>query len=70
MHKEREIILIFGQKIVKEICDELDIKFTLVSKNWIMVLEKNEKIKYSKESGLLCGIKRMFCPFFLDGVVS
>ena len=34
------------QKIVKEICDELDIKFTLVSKNWIMVLEKNEKIKY------------------------
>ena len=31
---------------------------------------KNEKIKYGKESGLLCGIKRMFCPFFLDGVVS
>lgn len=34
------------QKIVKEICDELDIKFTLVSQNWIMVLEKDEKIKY------------------------
>lgn len=34
------------QKIVKEICDELGIKFTLVSQNWIMVLEKDEKIKY------------------------
>ena len=40
------------QKIVKEICDELGIKFTLVSQNWIMVLEKDEKIKFqlSKES--------------------
>ena len=34
------------QKILKEICDELGIKFTLVSKNWVMVLEKDEKIKY------------------------
>ena len=34
------------QKIIKEICDELDIKFSLISQNWIMVLEQEEKIKY------------------------
>lgn len=34
------------QKIIKEICDELNIKFSLISQNWIMVLEKDEKIKY------------------------
>lgn len=34
------------QKILKEICDELNIKFTLVSKNWVIIMEKEEKIKY------------------------
>lgn len=34
------------QKILKEICDELNIKFTLVSKNWVIVMEKEEKVKY------------------------
>ena len=34
------------QKIIKEICNEIGIEFTLVSQNWIMVLEKEEKIKY------------------------
>ena len=34
------------QKIVKEICSELNIKFSLVSQDWIMVLEKDDKVKY------------------------
>lgn len=34
------------QKILKEICDELDIKFTLVSQDWVIILEKDDKIKY------------------------
>jgi len=28
------------QKIIKEICDEKDIKFKLLSKDWIIMLEK------------------------------
>lgn len=34
------------QKIIKEICEELNIKFSLVSQDWIMVLEKEDNIKY------------------------
>lgn len=34
------------QKILKEICDELNIKFTLVSKNWVIVMEKEDKVRY------------------------
>ena len=34
------------QKILKEICDELNIKFSLVSKNWVIVMEKEDKVKY------------------------
>ena len=34
------------QKILKEICEELNIKFTLISKNWIIVMEKEDKVKY------------------------
>lgn len=34
------------QKILKEICDELNIKFTLVSKNWVIVMEKENKVRY------------------------
>lgn len=33
-------------KIIKEIASELDIKVTLLSDNWLTVLEKNNKIKY------------------------
>lgn len=32
--------------IIKEICQELKIKLTNLSDGWVMVLEKNEKIKY------------------------
>ena len=32
--------------IVKKICNELDIKLTFLSDGWVMVLEKDEKIKY------------------------
>lgn len=34
------------QKIIKEICDEKGIKFKLVSKDWISILEKDGKAKY------------------------
>lgn len=32
--------------IIKEICKELAIKITFLSDNWVMVLEKDNKIKY------------------------
>ena len=34
------------QEIIKEICDENNIKFELISKNWIIKLEKNNLIRY------------------------
>lgn len=34
------------QKIIKEICDEKGIKFKLLSKDWIIMLEKDNKLKY------------------------
>ena len=34
------------QKLLKEICDEEQIQFNLVSKNWIMILEKDNKTRY------------------------
>ena len=34
------------QEIIKEICDEKGIKFQLVSKDWITILQKEDKIKY------------------------
>ena len=33
-------------KIIKEICKELNIKYTYLSKDWIIKLEKDNKIKY------------------------
>lgn len=34
------------QKIIKEICDEKKINFKLVSKDWIIILQKENKIRY------------------------
>jgi len=34
------------QKIIKEICEEKDINFKLVSKDWVSMLEKNGTTKY------------------------
>lgn len=34
------------REIVKEICNELDIKYTILSKGWIIKLEKNNQTKY------------------------
>lgn len=34
------------QSVIKEICDSKNIKFNLVSKDWIMILEKESKIRY------------------------
>ena len=33
-------------KIVEEICHELDIKYTYLSKNWVIALEKDNQVKY------------------------
>ena len=37
---------IMYKKIIKEIADELDIKYTLVSKDWVIMLEKDNMIRY------------------------
>lgn len=34
------------QKIIKEICEEKGINFKLVSKDWVIILEKGKKIRY------------------------
>ena len=34
------------QRIIKEICDEKNINFKLVSKDWIVILQKEDKIRY------------------------
>jgi len=34
------------ERIIKEICNELNIKYTYLSKNWIIRLEKDNIIKY------------------------
>ena len=34
------------KNLVKEICKELDIKYTFLSKNWITKLEKNNQVRY------------------------
>lgn len=34
------------QEIIKEICDEKDIKFELLSKDWIIKLSKGNKTRY------------------------
>lgn len=39
-------MLDFLKGIVKEICDEENIKYTLLSRDWIIRLEKNDKIAY------------------------
>ena len=36
----------YVQRIIKSICDEKNIEFHLVSKNWIMVLKKDNEIRY------------------------
>jgi len=33
-------------KLIKEICHELNIKYTYLSKNWIVMLEKDNKVRY------------------------
>lgn len=54
------------QTVIKEICDENNIEFNLVSKNWIMILKKDNKIRYisgykfdlnPQSSGLICDDK-------------
>ena len=34
------------QKLIKEICHELNIKYKVLSKKWIIRLEKEDKVRY------------------------
>ncbi len=34
------------QKLIEEIADELNIKYTLLSKNWVIKLERNDQVRY------------------------
>ena len=43
-------------KIIEEICDELGIKCTMLSKDWIMMLEKDNKTKFI--SGYKCDLNK------------
>lgn len=54
------------QKIIKEICDENEINFKLVSKDWVIILEKDNKYRYiigykfplnNQSSGKICDDK-------------
>ena len=56
----------YVQRIIKEICEEKNIEFNLVSKDWIMILKKNNKIKSisgykfclnNHSSGIICDDK-------------
>ena len=56
----------YVQTIIKNICDEKNIEFNLVSKDWIMVLKKGQKIRYisgykfglnDQSSGIICDDK-------------
>ena len=35
-----------GQKLMKEICDEKNISYKLVSKDWVAILQKDDKVRY------------------------
>ena len=35
-----------SQKLLKEICESKNIKVNFVSKDWVMVLQKDNKVKY------------------------
>ena len=54
------------QKIIKEICDEKNIEFNIVSEDWIMILRKDDEVRYisgykfplnDHASGIICDDK-------------
>lgn len=56
----------YVQKIIKNVCEDKNIEFNLVSKDWIMVLKKKDKIRYiagykfqlnNQASGIICDDK-------------
>ena len=56
----------YVQEIIKEICEEKNIEFNLVSKDWIMILKKDDKIRSisgykfclnNHSSGIICDDK-------------
>ncbi len=51
-------------KIIKDICDELNIKFTLLSKDWIIMLEKDNKTRFF--SGYKCDLNGQGIGEILD----
>ena len=54
----------YVQKIIKNICDEKNIEFNLVSKDWIMVLKKDNKVRYI--SGYKFGLNNQSSSIICD----
>ena len=54
----------YVQQLIKEICDDKKIEFDLVSKNWIMVLRKGNKVRYI--SGYKFGLNNQASSIICD----
>ena len=54
----------YVQKIIKQICEEKNIEFNLISKDWIMVLRKNKRIRYI--SGYKFGLNNQSSSIICD----
>ena len=57
------------QHMIKEVCEKKNIKYSIVSKDWIMILEKQNQIRYivgykfdlnNHGVGLICDDKYAF----------
>ncbi len=54
----------YVQRIIKQICEEKDIEFNLVSKDWIIVLKRNERIRFI--SGYKFGLNNQSSSIICD----
>ena len=54
----------YVQKIIKQICEEKNTEFNLVSKDWIIVLKRDEKIRYI--SGYKFGLNNQSSSIICD----
>lgn len=54
----------YVQSVIKQICEEKGIEFNLVSKDWIIVLKKNEKIRFI--SGYKFGLNNQASSIICD----
>lgn len=54
----------YVQRIIKQICEEKNIEFNLVSKDWIIVLKRNEKLRFI--SGYKFGLNNQSSSIICD----